>query len=139
MNAASSPNRLHWRLRQQGHSYTKSRQLVFQAIALLGPCTRPAVVKRLEGKVDRASVYRAIDVFIELDIAHVVRYRLIELSDPFRQHHHHFVCRQCGQESNFNDDRLEQALEAFAKDRGITLESHQVELSGLCRQCSPRA
>jgi Fe2+ or Zn2+ uptake regulation protein len=130
--------KLQWRLSQHQKSYTRQRELVYLAIAKLGPCTKRAVVEHLQGLLDPVSVYRAIDVFVELGIVQVLRYHLVELSDPFRQHHHHFVCRQCGQESNFNNDRLERALTAFAAARGITLESHQVELSGLCHQCSAK-
>jgi Fe2+ or Zn2+ uptake regulation protein len=139
MNAPAGPNGLHWRLRQHGRSYTNQRAAVFAVIAKLGPCTKQAVAQELAGKVDSASVYRAIDLFLTLNIAHVLRYRLVELSDDFRQHHHHHVCRRCGRESNFNDDRLEQALEGYAKRLGVTIESHQVELTGLCHQCSARA
>ena len=128
--------RLQTHLRRHNASYTHTRGLVFQAIAQIGPCTKQQVVKRLGGRVNAATVYRTIDLFLKLEVAHVVRYRLVELSDQFRNHHHHFICRLCGRESNFTDKRLESALERFVERRGLRLESHQIELSGICALCS---
>ena len=129
-------SKLHTRLRRHHRSYTQPREQVYLAIARLGPCTKQAVVRHLAGQVDAASVYRAVDLFIDVGVVHVLRYHLVELSDDFRQHHHHFVCRECQRESNFNDDRLERALTGYAARHGLKLESHQVELSGLCARCA---
>jgi Fur family ferric uptake transcriptional regulator len=130
-------DRFHSYLQQQGKSRTAARDQVFLTLKRLGPCTKSQLREALTGQLDRATVYRTVDLLLRLQVAHLVRYRLVELSDPFRQHHHHFVCRGCGQEHNFNDEGLELALSALAGHAGWQLDAHQVELTGMCEACRP--
>jgi Fur family peroxide stress response transcriptional regulator len=128
--------RLHSHLSLHHRSITPARDAVYLALHRLGPCTKPELVAALADQVDPATVYRSLDLFIQLRIAHIVRYRLVELADPFHQHHHHFVCHHCGREINFSDDRLETAIAAYGKQLGWQVEAHQIELSGLCPDCA---
>lgn len=50
-----------------------------------------------------------------------------------KQHHHHFACRTCG--GVYEVDGCPGGLGALTPD-GFKLESHDVVLYGLCRQCN---
>ena len=127
--------KLHAHLRQHRHSITPTRDAVYLALAKHGPCTKSELATQLARQADTATVYRALTLFLQLQIAHVVRYRLVELSDGFKQHHHHVVCTRCGRESGFNDDKLEQIIQEIAASQHLKLASHQIELAGLCYRC----
>src|ERR1700745_3587338 len=49
-------------------------------------------------QIDRVSIYRTLELFVQLGIAEVVpmgwkqRY---ELTSPFKSHHHHLYCVEC--------------------------------------------
>jgi Fe2+ or Zn2+ uptake regulation protein len=128
--------RLRTHLISIGRSRTRARDEVMRALHYLGR-TRPRDVHmRLKHSgLDRVTIYRTIRFFREEGIILELPNGTIELSDQFRQHHHHFLCRQCGREVGFNDDRLENTMRSLATTLGVSLESHQVELSGLCRVC----
>lgn len=89
--------------------------------------------------IDRASVYRTIALFEQLGIVQRLqvgwKYKL-ELSDDFHEHHHHMHCTHCGQTTALPEDpALEKNLDQMAAAHGFRLQSHQLELSGLCSTC----
>jgi Fur family ferric uptake transcriptional regulator len=109
---------------------------VFLALAEHGPCTRQQLAAHVATQANQATVYRAVNFFIEAGVAMEVRPRLIELTDRFKQHHHHLVCNKCGKEISFHNEALERALERLAALRGFQVENHAIELDGLCRMCT---
>lgn len=52
-----------------------------------------------------------------------------------REHHDHLVCSCCGATVEFSYPAIEILQEAVAKDHGYTLESHHLELTGICPAC----
>jgi Fe2+ or Zn2+ uptake regulation protein len=121
-------------LKQGGYSITKARTAVFGALIGKEPLTMHQVVIGAGG-VDRASVYRAIELFERLGIVQRIntgwKYRL-ELTDKFAEHHHHLTCTQCGKTIPMNETELEQFIDTLAARYGIKPTAHQIEIQGLC-------
>ncbi len=128
--------KFHIHLAASGHSRTAARDQVYLALEQIGPCTKHDLAARLAGSVDQSSVYRTINLFISIGVADMIRFHLIELSDRFKQHHHHFVCNSCSREVGFHDERLEILLKEITSAQSLQLLDHQVELAGLCQDCS---
>jgi len=91
------------------------------------------------GRVGVASVYRALDTLVELDLVQrvdigdgVARF---EPAHDGPHHHHHLVCDDCGKVEPFTDAPLERALERAAGRLGYELEQHDVVLRGACDDC----
>ncbi len=124
-------------LKEQGYSITKARLKVFNALLHQEPMPMATLVER-SGGVDRASVYRAVELFERLGIVQRInigwKYRL-ELSDRFTGHHHHLTCLTCGKTIPMNEDALEAALERLVSAHGFTASAHQIEIQGYCAAC----
>lgn len=89
--------------------------------------------------VDRATLYRNIELFEELGIVRRLqigwKYRL-ELADSFVHHHHHMTCSACGVVIALAEDsELERRLLSLADGFGFTAQDHQLEIRGLCQAC----
>jgi len=89
-------------------------------------------------KVGLASIYRMLDALAEqalvqrVDVGDgVVRYEPARHSD----HHHHFVCGDCGKVEPFADRGLERALEAVEQRSSYTVVGHEVVVRGACADC----
>lgn len=126
-------------LKQRGHSVTKARQHVFTALTDSGPITMAQLVNKVHSRVDRASVYRAVELFEKLGIVNRLqigwKYKL-ELSDLFTEHHHHATCMQCGSVISLEEDpQLEQGIRRLAQAAGFASKSHTLEIKGLCATC----
>lgn len=128
-------------LRSAGYSVTRPRQAVFMALQDDGALSMHELIAKVPD-VDRASVYRCIELFENLGIVERVqsgwKYRL-ELSDTFHRHHHHATCLRCGRSFDVPaDTRLEVRLYELADFLGFRLERHQLELQGYCSECQKR-
>lgn len=125
-------------LKQHNFSLTNARSLIFTALSEHGAVTMGELVS-LCPNINRASVYRTIDLFETLAITHRVhigwKYK-IELSDNFDHHHHHAACTSCGVNIILDEDpTFEEAIRQLAVQNHFSVSSHQVELSGLCKNC----
>jgi Fur family ferric uptake transcriptional regulator len=124
-------------LKTNRQSITAARLHIFEALVGQEPLTMHELVARVPA-VDRASVYRAVDVFERLGIVQRLntgwKYKL-ELSDKFADHHHHLTCAQCGTTTAMNEDELESVIERLAAAHGFTPTAHQIEIQGLCADC----
>lgn len=126
-------------LREHGYSITKQRLLVFSLLIDQEPLTMYELYTRAKGQLDRASTYRIITLFEKLGIVQRSnigwKYK-IELSDQFAEHHHHLACVQCGKVAPMNEVELEQFITAIASTHAFMPTSHQVEIQGLCQDCT---
>ena len=86
-----------------------------------------------------ATVYRQLNALVESGRADTVRldgqqlYRLCGDDG----HHHHLVCTSCGKTVEI-DPPSEDWLRGIAEKHGFTIESHTVEVFGLCSDCRHR-
>lgn len=126
------------RLDAIGFRSTAPRRAVLRAIeSAESPFSVEELLESLPG-VGRATVFRTVKLLHELDLLcrvpledGGVRYQLSE-----GEHHHHLVCRTCGRFTEFTDLELDARIQEQARAHGFTLESHAVELYGVCRQCA---
>lgn len=129
-------------LDQAGYRLTEPRRAVAELIARReGHFTAQdllddAKVRRLG--IGRATVFRALDLFTELQV-------LERLDLPTGEHayvpcapaghHHHIVCSQCGRVTEVDDAGLTGAVEEIQRRSGWQVESHRLELYGRCPRC----
>lgn len=97
------------------------------------------LVKRAQGSVDRATVYRTMELFERLGIIRRLnigwKYK-IELSDLFVGHHHHFHCSNCGKTYTLDPNTmLETMIDTAVAKEGFSARGHQLEIYGLCVNC----
>jgi Fur family ferric uptake transcriptional regulator len=125
-------------LKAHGHSLTSVRQAVFSALENTEPITMRELLLKLPS-VDRASVYRVINLFEELGIVRRLqigwKYKL-ELSEAYSFHHHHIVCLSCGRVLPIRESpAIETAIHVLAAEYGFSSTEHQLEIQGVCQQC----
>lgn len=125
-------------LKQNGFTATKTRMAVLQSILATQPATMQQLINSL-ADVDRATVYRTVDLFVDLGIAKKVstgfKYR-VELGDSFQEHHHHLTCLRCGSVIDVHTPEIEYAIEQTASNNGFRPVRHDVEIMGYCTSCS---
>lgn len=129
-------------LKQHGRSVTSARKAIFEALDSPQPQSISQLIERLNDTVDRASIYRTILLFEQLNIVHRLpigwKYKL-ELSDEFQDHHHHITCIKCSQILSLAaNEQLESIIAEAAKDVDFKLVSHQIELRGTCSNCTKK-
>jgi len=126
-------------LKASNNSLTAARRELFNLLSTSEPLTINEIITTLESTIDRASIYRNVSLFEELNISKRLsigwKYK-IELSDEYSHHHHHFTCNDCLQTMVLGDDPiLEQNINSLIKNEGLTMTEHQLEIRGLCKSC----
>lgn len=126
-------------LRNQAHQVTKTRELVFKLLLSPEPQTINEILRKANGTVDRVSVYRNLDLFEKLGIAHRIyigwKYK-IELSDEFTGHHHHLSCLKCGKVIDIEDEKhIDDFIQEISSKFGFQPRRHQFEVDGYCKEC----
>jgi len=126
-------------LRKSGYSVTSQRLTVFKELQRKhDPITIVELSNRVQN-VDKASVYRIVELFVRIGLVHRVWSGFkskIELSEAFSPHHHHFTCSNCGEMRGIHNDQLESAIKLVAKEQGLKLTYHSIELGGYCKKCA---
>jgi Fur family ferric uptake transcriptional regulator len=86
--------------------------------------------------VGYATVYRTMKLFTEAGIAHERRFmdglNQYEPVDLIHDHHDHLICEQCGEIFEFEDNLIEERQTVVAKDFGLQLTRHRLEMWGSC-------
>lgn len=126
-------------LKKNNYSYTQPRRIVFSVLENFHPLTMAELVKSIGNDIDRASVYRTVELFEKLDIVNRIyvgwKYKL-ELSDLFQPHHHHLTCVKCGKVISLEEDRVvEETIQMLSLEHSFKISDHQIEVRGLCPTC----
>lgn len=126
-------------LRDKGYRVTNERIELAQALDNKLSSAEEILRKLLDKgvSIDLTSVYRTLDLFVDLGIAHMTDLgegkKRYELADK-DQHHHHLVCNNCG---IIEDIFLKE--ESFVKEVALkskfSTDHHHLEFFGLCRKC----
>lgn len=125
-------------LKSRGFSNTKVRQTVFAVLLGREPISITELIFLLPS-VDRASIYRTVAVFEETGILQRLntgwKFKL-ELSDLFSDHHHHATCTNCQKTVSFHESQyLQNGILAIGESIGFVINSHSLEIRGLCLGC----
>lgn len=126
-------------LRTNDFSVTKARLLVFDLLLGKEPQTMHELYDLVDGRIDRASLYRVIDLFERLGVVERLqsgwKYKL-ELSDSFSLHHHHITCVTCGKVLPITEEEdIESLISKLADRYGVQAVRHQLEIQGVCQDC----
>ena len=128
------------RLRSAGERVSSARVAIFRSLARTSPLPIPQLVHAMQqNAINPATTYRNLRLFRELNIVRDIvagGRRLVELSDDFDTHHHHFWCQNCGKLIDFDDAELETSIAKVARSLGTRMSSHHLEISGECSECT---
>jgi Fur family ferric uptake transcriptional regulator len=89
-------------------------------------------------KVSKASIYRALPLFIDCGLVREVDFR-----DGHRHyehiyghaHHSHLRCLGCGEMLEFEAPKLKTLEEQLAREYGYRIKGHQLQVHGYCATC----
>jgi Fur family ferric uptake transcriptional regulator len=131
------------RLSAAGYKCTPARLTVLQALCELpGHATSATILEKvhqLDASIGRASVFRVLDLLCSLAI---IRPTYVTASTPEyvlmpeNGHHAHIICPGCHQVTELKTCPFEDQLDEVAKNHGIKLEGHILELFGYCPNCA---
>jgi Fur family ferric uptake transcriptional regulator len=130
-------------LKNNNLRFTKSREIIFNLFVKYAKHKSCAeiydILKNKYPSIGRATVYRTLKIFSQMDIAQKVN--LDDRINRFESklgdsHHDHLKCIKCGKIVEFVDKKIENRQQNVAKKYKFKILWHRQELFGLCSSCS---
>jgi Fur family transcriptional regulator, ferric uptake regulator len=134
-------------LSQQGYRVTEPRRAILERIVRY---MQPFGVEQLYqdlggvgGPIGRATVYRTVDLLLADNW--LARVHWSPSKDAARDEHayvpveqghqHQLICRNCGSVATFEGCEIDTLLGGLARRLNFRVDSHWLEISGLCQMC----
>ena len=132
------------RLKERGLKSTAQRDDIARVFFELGHHISAeelhAKVKKINPHVGYATIYRTLRLLKECALLYErhfdegqARYEAVA-----ERHHDHFICERCGRIIEFENASIERMQNIVARDLGVTLTRHKMELYGICSACHDR-
>ncbi|MGH7814163.1 MAG: Fur family transcriptional regulator [Candidatus Binataceae bacterium] len=133
----------HSRLKERGLKSTAQRDDIARVFFEIGRHISAeelyAEVKKISPHVGYATIYRTLRLLKECSLLYERHFdegqARYEAAGP--RHHDHFICERCGKIIEFENAAIERTQNLVARDLGVTLTRHKLELYGICRECRP--
>lgn len=118
-------------MEEKKYKLTKPRKLVLEALKLVHkPVCAGEIHKKLKEKIDLASIYRTLNLFVSMEIIFKENFQGKDLYYLAKKQHHHIICRKCGHAECIPCHHL------FKKIKNFTNISHSLIISGICKKCA---
>ncbi|BCU82909.1 peroxide operon regulator [Polycladomyces abyssicola] len=128
------------KLKSTGVRMTPQRHAILEfLLSSMSHPTADEIYKSLEGKFPNmsvATVYNNLRVFKEAGLVRELTYG--DASSRFDANmtdHYHVICRECGKITDFDYPPLIDVEREAAKRTGFRVESHRMEIYGICKDC----
>ncbi len=128
-------------LKDRSYSVTHARLAVFDMLAMHSALTINELGELIP-EINRTSIYRVVELYEKIGVVQRVyigwKYS-IELSELFQPHHHHATCTVCGKHVALPESNsLEKELEALSAANTFAMQSHLIEILGICSNCQSK-
>jgi len=134
------------KLKKKGYKCTPQRKAILEVVSeSIGKHLSSEeiydLVKIKNPEIGLATVYRTVQLLVELDILSklnlddgFVRYEMND-HDGGEHHHHHLICSQCGHIDEVKEDLLESIEKQIEMKYEFQIRDHKLKFFGLCKSC----
>ena len=146
-SVASHRRRLLDELSVKGIRITAQRRAVIDAIqqaqAHLDAASLLAEARERAPNIDRATVYRTIDLLKKMGLIDELDLMHLEGEKHFyevktRKEHIHLACFQCGRIEEFSEPLFERLKEEIREQAGFRVRVARLEIGGTCSACAAK-
>ncbi len=100
-----------------------------------------ARVKKTHPGIGYATIYRTLKLLAGAGLAEERRFEDGFTRFEYKKtdsHHDHLICTRCGAIIEFENEQIEALQHDVARKKGFKVQSHKLELYGLCAACQQK-
>ena len=131
------------KLRERGHRLTPQRQLILDTLCDLGGHTTiNELYEQVHSQapaIDRATVYRSIQLFEEHAFVHSAKINgqtVYEIAPE--EPHHHLVCQKCEAVMALANHHFDALADHLRDEHGFVASFNHLTIPGICANCHER-
>ncbi|WP_447974124.1 Fur family transcriptional regulator [Nitrospira sp. Kam-Ns4a] len=96
-----------------------------------------SMLSKRNSHIGLATIYRTLNLFCEAGLAQARHFGAQTQYDnvSHKGHHDHLICTGCGRIVEFQNCDIERLQEEVARRHGFAIQTHKLELYGLCSTC----
>jgi Fur family ferric uptake transcriptional regulator len=119
---------------------TRQREYILDMFLKNEHITAEQMYRQLAKKdphIGLATIYRTLNLFCEVGLAQARHFGTQTQYDnvSHKGHHDHLICTACGKIVEFQNEDIERLQEEVARRNGFTIQTHKLELYGVCAGC----
>ncbi len=116
------------------------RHALSEAVGFVSAQQLHLVLKNHGSSVGLATVYRALNELVSSGEADSLQSADGEVlfRDCGAGHHHHLICRGCGQTVEIEAEKVESWADQVAKSHGFASPTHTIDIFGTCGGCQKK-
>ena len=130
-------------IRANNFKSSKRRDLIFSHVSKTrGHFTADHIYQqmlKIDPAIGIATVYRTIRLLVDCGVLteHTFGEKrgYFEINEINSRHHDHLICTSCGKIIEFQSDLIEDDKERIAAQYQFRIDSHKLEIFGLCNTC----
>jgi Fur family ferric uptake transcriptional regulator len=99
------------------------------------------LIRKTDRRIGYATVYRTLKLLAGAGLAHERRFEdgITRFEyDAAEGHHDHLICTRCGRIIEFENEQIEDLQLRVAKKNRFQVQTHKLELYGLCEGCQSK-
>lgn len=123
-------------LKNNNIKITKQRKLVLDII-INNSFTIKDIENKCNNKVDRTTIYRILDLFLDKNVVH----KKVNINNEIyyeinnNKHIHYINCIKCHKKEEIDICPIEETTKELISNKHYKLISHYIELNGICSDC----
>lgn len=119
---------------------TRQREYILDMFLKNEHITAEQMYRQLAKKdphIGLATIYRTLNLFCEVGLAQARHFGTQTQYDnvSHKGHHDHLICTACGKIVEFQNEDIERLQEDVARRNSFTIQTHKLELYGVCAGC----
>lgn len=126
-------------IREHGYRATPQRLAIYDALHKSGshPTAQEMhqTVLERDPSVSLATVYKTLQLFVQLGLAGEMGFRDQTHYDPETGYHVHLVCTNCGRIEDSHVDELERFISQIEEETEFKITGQRFDMYGLCSDC----
>ncbi|HAX04409.1 MAG TPA: hypothetical protein DCX77_01935 [Acidimicrobiaceae bacterium] len=131
-------------LTETGHRYSAVTRRLVRVLQSAGKPLTNRQITDSDDSLVQSSVYRSLSILEEAGaITRIVtndEFTRYELAEHITEHHHHIICTQCGDITDFAlppsvEKSLNLSLRNAAKKVNFNIDNHRLDALGVCVSC----
>ena len=140
------------KVRQSGYRMTSARKAILDVLSQMrGHLSAEEIYMKVHAfypSIGLASVYRTLQLLVNIGLVFKfdfgdgrARFEVVE-RPAGRDHHHHFICNNCGRVIDYSDfiaeelAFLQKVEEGLARKYAFRITNHNIQFYGTCNSCT---